>query len=352
MPKKMSKKMPKKTTVLRKEKGIKKPSRGVYQINKETVKAFHTQKAALEKKKAAPPKNAKALGRGLSALLSDHTPAKKPASLEGLDMISLRHIQPNPNQPRKQFNPKDITELSQSITTYGIIQPLTVRHMKGEQYQLIAGERRFLAAKQAGITQVPVFIRKVDDREMLEMALVENIQRENLNALEIAFSYQRLIYECDLKQEEMAQRVGKDRSTITNYLRLLRLPDTIQVALRDELISMGHARSLLAIEHVETQIALLKEILEKKLSVRDTENRVSTLPKKRNIEKRNLQKRNLSTSVSQTASSFSEVEKQLTHYLNTKVSIHKRREGKGECRISFYSEEDLHRLAELIAKTS
>ncbi len=195
-----------------------------------------------------------ALGRGLSALLSD-TPSDdrlevdvaQPASsgnVNGIvNEISLTEIETNPFQPRQHFDEEALNELAESIRVHGIIQPITVRRLAPHQYQLISGERRFQASKRAGLLAVPAYVRSADDQQMLEMALIENIQRENLNPIEISLSYQRLISECNLKQEELGDRVGKNRSTVTNYLRLLKLPPDIQIALRDNKLSMGHARA-------------------------------------------------------------------------------------------------------------
>ena len=277
-----------------------------------------------------PLKQKRVLGRGLSALLSDNT---KEALPKAIGLIPLNAITVNQQQPRIHFDSAALDELAQSIKVHGIIQPLTVRETSPNQYQLISGQRRYEAAKKLGVNAVPAFVRKANDHEMLEMALIENIQRENLNALEIACTYQRLIQEFGLKQEEMARRVGKNRSTITNYLRLLRLPDSIQATLRDETISVGHAMSLLAIEHVDEQLALLKEILKNKLSVRETEARVSSLLDKRKQAPKTSQK-----------TSHNQLEQQLSERLATKVSVQTNRKGKGEIRIAFYSTDDLNRL--------
>lgn len=183
----------------------------------------------------------------------------------GIFEIPLSEIQVNPYQPRVHFDKNTLQELADSILVQGIIQPITVRKLAPNEFQLISGERRFQASKLAGLTQIPAYVRTANDQQMLEMALIENIQRENLNALEIANSYQRLLVECNLKQEELGDRVGKNRTTVNNYLRLLKLPPTIQAAIRDQQISMGHARALINIEDVEKQLAIFK----KKLSMKN-----------------------------------------------------------------------------------
>lgn len=207
-----------------------------------------------------------ALGRGLSALLSDSG-----ASVGGTNTISIEKIQVNPFNPRTDFDQEALQELAESIKALGIIQPLTLRKVNVDLYQIISGERRFRAAKLAGLKEVPAYVRVANDQTMLEMALVENIQRENLNAIEIGLSYSRLIEECKLTQTELSQRISKSRSDIANHLRLLKLPANIQAAVRDNLITMGHARALLSLELEKEQLAAFNAILEKGLSVRDVE---------------------------------------------------------------------------------
>src|SRR6187431_2384709 len=225
----------------------------------------------------------KALGRGLNALLSDSNLEERlevdiPISSSttsspsgGTLEISLTHIEVNPFQPRTHFDQESLQELAESIKVHGIIQPITVRRLARDQYQLISGERRFQASKLAGLKSIPAYVRSADDQQMLEMALIENIQRENLNAIEIALSYQRLISECNLKQDELGERVGKNRTTVTNYLRLLKLPPDIQIAVRDNLLSMGHARAIINVENHEQQLYIFKKIVEEDLSVRKVE---------------------------------------------------------------------------------
>jgi ParB family chromosome partitioning protein len=227
----------------------------------------------------------KALGRGLSALLSDNSPEDKldvdiqspavpqtPAQpVSGIAEIPIEQIEVNPFQPRTHFDQEALQELSESIKVHGIIQPITVRRLTTNQYQLISGERRFQASRLAGLKTIPAYIRSANDQQMLEMALIENIQRENLNAIEIALSYQRLISECSLKQDELGERVGKNRATVTNYLRLLRLPPDIQIAVRDNKLSMGHARAIINVENPDKQLYIFKKTLSEDLSVRKVE---------------------------------------------------------------------------------
>src|ERR1700761_1092974 len=228
-----------------------------------------------------------ALGRGLSALLNDTenvqqgkpaapvaTPAAPVAeanSAGSVNEIKLSEIETNPFQPRTDFEAQALQELADSIKLQGLIQPITVRRLNAHSYQLISGERRFRASKIAGLTQIPAYVRTANDQQMLEMALIENIQRENLNAIEVALSFQRMLDECNLKQEELGERVSKNRSTVTNYLRLLKLPPTIQASIRDGQISMGHARALISIEDPAKQLFIHQHIIKDGLSVRKVE---------------------------------------------------------------------------------
>src|SRR5689334_22725221 len=246
----------------------------------------------------------KALGRGLSALLSDSSteddklevdiatagaaavsaltaePPVAATPTSGMTEIPIEEIEVNPFQPRTHFDQEALLELAESITLHGIIQPITVRRLAQNQYQLISGERRYQASKLADLKMIPAYIRSADDQQMLEMALIENIQRENLNAIEIALSYQRLLTECNLKQEELGERVGKNRTTVTNYLRLLKLPPDIQAALRDNRISMGHARAIVSVENPEEQLYIFKKTLAEDLSVRKVEELVREIAQK------------------------------------------------------------------------
>ncbi|MCX6306943.1 MAG: ParB/RepB/Spo0J family partition protein [Bacteroidetes bacterium] len=229
----------------------------------------------------------KALGRGLSALLDNpetENPQKEISgeyTAEYIAQIRIEQIEPNPFQPRTHFDENELRELAASIREHGIIQPITIRRIGHNKYQLISGERRLKASDIAGLTQVPAYVRLANDEQMLEMALVENIQREDLNPLEIAISFQRLLEECRIKQEDLSQKVGKDRSTIANYIRLLKLPTEIQVAVRDNLITMGHARAIINVPEEQSQLLILKKILERKSSVREVEEMVRNLGKKK-----------------------------------------------------------------------
>lgn len=215
------------------------------------------------------------LGRGLSALLNnadtDITVSSEYRAGGGVQFIDINDIEANPFQPRTDFESRALEELSESIKVHGLIQPVTVRKMGYDKYQLISGERRTRASIMAGLEKIPAYIRIANDQEMLEMALIENIQRENLNPIEVSLSYKRLIEECSLKQDELGERVGKDRSTVSNFLRLLRLPDEVQLGLKHNKISMGHAKAILSVDEVEEQIALYQRIEKESLSVRAAE---------------------------------------------------------------------------------
>ena len=254
--------------------------------------------------------------------------------------IRIESIEANPYQPRTKFDEAALEELAQSIKTYGLIQPVTVRPVGSGKYQLISGERRFRAAQMAGLTEIPAFVRTVDDALSIQMALVENIQRADLNAIEIAMSYQMLIDECHLTQEELGAKVGKTNTTISNYLRLLKLSTPVQVAVRDNQISMGHARALVAVEDEAMQAKLLQQIVSGQLSVRQTETLVKkTLEGARN--KKSKVKITLSDDVraAQTA---------ISKKLNTKVNIKKDISGKGQILIPFASDEELKNILSLL----
>jgi ParB family chromosome partitioning protein len=286
----------------------------------------------------------KALGRGLSAILESPETDITSRDISGefvvgaIASLPINQIESNPFQPREEFNPEALGELADSIREQGIIQPLTVRKMGYDKYQLISGERRLKASKIVGLTEVPCYIRIANDQQMLEMALVENIQRENLNALEVALSYQRLIDECDLSQEELSQRVGKNRTTVTNYIRLLKLPAEVQVAVRDNKISMGHARALINIEDELTQTTILKNIILKDLSVREVEEIA-----------RNLNKQTSAPREKATVEIPTEVENfrnRVAERFNTKVNVSLNNKGKGNIVISFNSQKQLKNILE------
>ncbi|MBX7141616.1 MAG: ParB/RepB/Spo0J family partition protein [Chitinophagales bacterium] len=282
------------------------------------------------------------LGKGIRALLEgmDSSLSNEGALLGTSNAIPLSQIEVNPFQPRHDFNEQAMQELANSIRIHGVIQPITVRKISAKKYQLIAGERRLRAAKLAGLAEVPAFVRTADDEQMLEMALIENTHREDLNAIEVAINYKRLIDECNLIQEDLAEKVGKDRATVANYLRLLKLPPEIQQAIKDKTISMAHARALINVSDPVTQLQLYKEILDKELSVRQTEQlaRDFTTTKKRSDKK--------SPSLPH---AYQRIQDRISSHLSTKVQIKRRRLGKGDIVIQFYSDSDLERLAELLS---
>lgn len=295
----------------------------------------------------------KALGRGLNALLSDSNSADERLEVEipasalqtvgNLNEIPVEHIEVNPFQPRTYFDQEALLELAESIRVHGIIQPITVRRLAHNQYQLISGERRFQAAKLADLRTIPAYVRSADDQQMLEMALIENIQRENLNAIEIALSYQRLITECSLKQEELGERVGKNRATVTNYLRLLKLPPDIQIAVRDNRLSMGHARAIINVESVEQQIYIFKRILSEDLSVRKVEELVRELSSARKETKSE-------PTASGPHREIAQLQSRLSSHFGTRVVV-KSDGKKGDIRIPFLSVEDLNRILDILKVT-
>jgi ParB family transcriptional regulator, chromosome partitioning protein len=279
-----------------------------------------------------------ALGRGLGALLensnTDITSISN-VTTSSVAMLSIEFIDANPFNPRTHFEKEALNELCKSIETYGIIQPLTVRKLGRDKYQLISGERRFRASQLTGIREVPCYIRLANDQEMLEMALVENIQRENLNAIEIAVSYERLLEECNFTQEQLSEKIAKSRSNIANHIRLLKLPIEIQSAVRDNLVSMGHARALVSIGDLEEQMTAFQQIISEKLSVRDVENLVRLPIKKSAKPKINFLNRDEAVQ-----------ESFLADRLGSKITIQKSESGKGKIIIQFNSDADLQRLIE------
>jgi len=290
----------------------------------------------------------KALGRGLSALLSD-TPEttrleeipKAATSSEGGSMneIAINEIEVNPYQPRQYFDQEALKELSDSIKLHGIIQPITVRKLARNQYQLISGERRFQASRLAGLKTIPAYIRTADNQQMLEMSLIENIQRENLNPIEIALSYQRLMTECNIKQDVLGDRVGKNRTTVTNYLRLLKLPPDIQIALRDNKLTMGHARAIINVENAEAQLLIFKRTVKEELSVRQVEELARSLSRGNRAKE--------SVSVTPFAPrEIIQLQGKLSTHFGTKVSV-KSDGRKGEIHIPFLSVEDLNRILDI-----
>lgn len=291
----------------------------------------------------------KELGKGIRALLNSMDNDDSAPSLDtvkelsgGVAMIPVAEIEPNPTQPRTRFNDEQIKELSQSIKSYGIIQPLTLRKIGRNKFQIIAGERRFKAAQMVGLTEVPAYVRLVNDQELFEMALVENIQREDLNAIEIAVSYKRLMEETNMTQDILAERIGKDRSTIANYVRLLKLLPDIQTAVKEKQISMGHARALAGIDDIALQLAFFKQTISNTWSVRQLENNIrdhfnkkekkdAVQPAVKDVELENLKDR-------------------LRRNLGMKVQLERNDKGQGFLKISFNSTDELNSIIDLLDK--
>ncbi|MEZ4937405.1 MAG: ParB/RepB/Spo0J family partition protein [Crocinitomicaceae bacterium] len=288
------------------------------------------------------------LGKGLSALLenpdTDITSSGSSSKTVGsVAEIKIGQIETNPFQPRTEFEKEALQELADSIGEHGIIQPITVRKVGNDRYQLISGERRFRASQMAGLKKVPAYIRIANDQSMLEMALVENIQRQDLNAIEVALSYQRLIDECDLTQDQLSQKLSKSRPSITNHLRLLKLPAAIQLGIRDKDITMGHARALVSAGSEDRQLELFKIVLTDKLSVRQLED----LIKEKSENKKKPQVNSDVLPVSERQVEFKEA---LADTLSAKVDITKSNNGKGKIVINFDSEVDLNRIIELLGQ--
>ena len=294
-----------------------------------------------------------ALGRGLSALLNDseNVYTNKPnttaehevnhnAGAGSVNEIRLSDIEVNPFQPRTDFDQDALQELADSIKLQGLIQPITVRRLNSHTYQLISGERRYRASKLAGLTQIPAYVRTANDQQMLEMALIENIQRENLNAIEVAISFQRMIDECSLKQEELGDRVSKNRSTVTNYLRLLRLPPAIQASIRDGEISMGHAKALINIEDPATQIYIHRHIIQHGLSVRKTEELVRDT-QRAPVKKEGKQPEPVSFQIQK-------IQDELSSKFSSRIKFKMGNRGTGTIEIPFLSEDDLSRILEIM----
>jgi len=297
-------------------------------------------------------KKRSALGRGLSALLenaeTDITTSSNGTGMVGsVSMLQISSIEANPFNPRTNFEKEALQELSQSIAVHGIIQPLTVRKLGRDKYQLISGERRFRASQLAGLEEVPAYIRVANDQTMLEMALVENIQREDLNAMEVALSYQRLIDDCSLTQDQLSQKVAKSRSSITNYIRLLKLPAPIQAGVRDNVISMGHARALVSAGNEALQLEIFNRVVDENLSVREIE----ALIKGEKIPSQKSEEQSKSSVPAAKVSEQQFVFKEhLGDRLATKVDIKKTNNGSGQIVLKFNSENDLNRIIELLSK--
>ncbi|WP_222984600.1 ParB/RepB/Spo0J family partition protein [Flagellimonas meishanensis] len=291
-----------------------------------------------------------ALGRGLSALLKDPANDIKSVSDKNADKVignvvelDIDSIEVNPFQPRSNFNDEALEELASSIRELGIIQPITVRKLGFNKFQLVSGERRYRASKLVGLETIPSYIRIANDQESLEMALVENIQRQDLDPIEIALSYQRLIDEIQVTQEKLSDRVGKKRSTITNYLRLLKLDPIIQTGMRDGFISMGHGRALINIDKKKDQLAIYEKVVSNGLSVRETEQLVKTFkePKVASSQAKQTEKANVPTFVSEGMA-------ELKEHLSTKVDVSSSSSGKGKIVIPFHSKEEFQRLKKLM----
>ncbi|HUM47236.1 MAG TPA: ParB/RepB/Spo0J family partition protein [Chitinophagales bacterium] len=283
------------------------------------------------------------LGKGIRALLEnmDSTVNNEAFILGSTANILLDQIEVNPFQPRHDFDEAAMQELADSIKIHGVIQPITVRKIAAKKYQLIAGERRLRAAKMAALTEIPAFLRSADDEQMLEMALIENTHREDLNAMEVAINYKRLIDECNLKQEDLAEKVGKNRTTVTNYLRLLKLPPEIQQAIKNKTITMAHARTIINVEDPLVQLHIFRETVKNDLSVRAVE----SLARDYTRGKKPADKKSATL-----PHAYQRIQEKISSHLATKVLIKRKRLGKGEIVVSFFSDNDLERLAELLGE--
>ncbi len=285
-----------------------------------------------------------ALGRGLSALIEDAGNVSPEELKAAIIEIPIDMIEANPYQPRKNFNEESLGELADSIRELGIIQPLTVRKNE-DKFQLITGERRFRAAYIAGLDSIPAYVREANDQNLLEMALVENIQREDLDSIEVAISYQRLIEECNLTQENLSERVGKKRSTISNYLRLLRLPAEIQLGIRSKKLTMGHARALIGLEDPQLQLRAYHEILNKELSVRKTEELVRKMAREQESGP------DPKTVKHKMPEEYRELQHQLASYFESDVQFFRNNKGRGRIVIPFVNDEDLERIVAILDRS-
>ncbi|HEY6956165.1 MAG TPA: ParB/RepB/Spo0J family partition protein [Flavisolibacter sp.] len=291
-----------------------------------------------------PKQNKDALGKGIRSLLQSidsdlkNTAGQlKPQVVEAATSVlrlPIENIETNPKQPRRDFDEQALQELTHSIKLHDLIQPVTVSKLHGNKYRLISGERRLRAAKMAGLKDVPAYIRQADDQELLELALLENLQREDLNAIEIALSYKRMMDELTYTQEEVAERMGKDRSTVTNYIRLLKLPPDIQVAVRSGEISMGHARALVNVDKIDQQLYIFDEIKSKGLSVRQTEHLVRNLYKEKAPKK----------TTNSLPDGYKKVEDKLASHFSTRVKMKHSKNGSGQITFDYYSLEELNKL--------
>ena len=284
-----------------------------------------------------------ALGRGLDALITMDD--LRTGGSSSICEIELSKIQPNPEQPRSVFDEESLDELTASIRSLGIIQPITVKETGDGQYLIISGERRYRASLKAGLTQIPAYVKTAEDDNVVEMALIENIQREDLNAIEIALAYQKLIDNYGLTQEQLSERVGKKRTTIANYLRLLKLPAEIQMGLKDKRIDMGHARALISVEDPEVQIALYEQILADGLSVRSVEELVKFIASGGELEKKKGEAKPAQPAM---PDKFKLLREHLSSFFQTKVQLTCNNKGKGKITIPFSSEEELEKLISLL----
>jgi len=291
-----------------------------------------------------------ALGRGIRALLNTiddeiNTPVAGTttvgSSSNTMPRIPIEQIEVNPKQPRRDFDEQALKELSESIVLHDVIQPITVVKISPNKYQLISGERRWRASKMAGLKDIPAYIRTADDQQMLEMALLENLQREDLNAIEIGLSYKRLMDECDLTQEQVADRMKKDRSTVTNYIRLLKLPPDIQKSVRDGAISMGHARAIISLDQIDQQLYVHRETKEKGLSVRQVEALVkSMLTEGKSVDNATVAKSGI------LPPAYKRIEDNMASHFSTKVKLDRKKNGKGIIQIEFYNDHNFERILE------
>lgn len=295
-----------------------------------------------------------ALGKGIRALLNNideemkapiqtaSTPQGTGAAVGSIVRIPINLISVNPKQPRRDFDEAALKELSESIALHDIIQPITVIKINASKYQLISGERRWRASKMAGLKDIPAYVRTAtDDQELLELALLENLQRENLNAIEIALSYKMLMDECSLTQEQVAERMKKERSTVTNYLRMLKLPPDIQKAVRDGKLSMGHARAIIGLEHIDQQLYVFREVQEKGLSVRQVEALVKSLQ----VGGKSIDEKE-KTVAQKLPPAYKRIEDNMASHFSTKVKMDRKKNGKGSVVIDFYNDSDLERILE------
>jgi len=293
----------------------------------------------------------KELGKGLRALLTNIENTKSPEVKKeivkelntNVAMVALEDIEVNPFQPRTEFDAEELMELARSIKIHGLIQPVTLRSLDGTKYQLISGERRFRASKMSGLREIPSYIRTANDQEMLEMALIENIQRSDLNAIEIAISYQRLIDECTLTHETLSERVGKNRSTVTNYIRLLKLPPEIQNSIKSSTISMGHARALAGVDDLLKQIQAYKKTISESLSVRQLEAYLKeNKPEVQPIESDIIKEKSIPKNAE-----INRISHELSNFFGVKIQIQRNQQGKGNISIPFKSDEEFNNIYEL-----